>query len=898
MPRAVTLVVTSLLAFGAAVAAAQNTDTNRVQAIARDNSHAAATSLRAARKSGTIRVDGRLDDAPWQTALAFTDFRQLDPDEGAPASERTEARILVDDDAIFIAIRAFDREPSKIQADLSRRDDPIESDLVEVHLDSYHDHLTGFVFRLTAGGAKRDATLSSTSGQDNTWDAVWDGAVTIDSLGWSAEFRLPLSQLRYDPNNAEHVWGLQIQRRVARKGELQLLAFTPKREQQGVNRFGHLTGLGRLPAPRRLEVVPYVLAKNQNPTAAPDDPFRGRNELAPGAGVDVKYGITSNLTLDATFNPDFGQVEVDPAVVNLSAFETFFPERRPFFIEGASIFDFGSMRTNNSSNGYTFLHTRRIGRTPQRGIGGSASFVDAPLETTIAGAAKLTGRTAGGWSLGFLDAVTTNERARFRTATVLDTTATVEPTSNYFMGRIKRDLRGGNTTIGAALSTVHRDLQGDTSLAPIFRSSAFVGGVDWNHAWQNRTWVFDGAIAASHNIGSAPAIDALQRSSARYFQRPDKERYRRDSTRTSLTGYVAEVTFAKTGGEHWRGSVTYQEYNPSFEINESGFLGTTDMRSIAPLINYRQQKPGKYYRWWEQYLFWNPAWNFDGDMTFNGVGAITVFELPNFWNYFIRFDWRPPIIDPGLTRGGPVAGFVTSGGAMIEINSDRRKKHTFGAFASYAFNAAGGYGKTIGPRATIRPTTALRVQLSPNYSRTHALAQFVTRVPDANASDTYGTRYVFATLDQNQLSMTTRVDWTFTPDVSLQLFAQPLLAAGDFKDYKEFARPRQFAFEVYGRDAGTIARDASGTYTVDPDAGGPSPAFTFSDRDFNSRFLRGNAVLRWEYRPGSTLFLVWQQSRTGSGPPGDFEVGRDFEELWNTPPVNVFVLKASYWIGK
>ena len=895
MLRVVTVIVASLIAFDATAARAQNTDTNRVQAIARDNSHAAAPSLRAARKSGSIRIDGRLDDAPWQTALAFTDFRQLDPDEGAPASERTEARILVDDDAIYFAIRAFDREPAKIQADLSRRDDPIESDLVEVHLDSYHDHLTGFVFRLTAGGAKRDATLSSTSGQDNTWDAVWDGGVTIDSLGWSAEFRLPLSQLRYDPNNAEHVWGLQIQRRVARKGELQLLAFTPKREQQGVNRFGHLTGLGRLPAPRRVEVVPYVLAKNQNPTAAPNDPFRNKNEVAPGAGVDVKYGITSNLTLDATFNPDFGQVEVDPAVVNLSAFETFFPERRPFFIEGASIFDFGSMRTNNSSNGYTFLHTRRIGRTPQRGIGGSGvSFVDAPLETTIAGAAKLTGRTPGGWSIGVLDAVTTNERARFRTATVLDTTATVEPTSNYFMGRIKRDLRGGNTTIGAALSTVHRDLQGDTSLAPIFRSGAYTGGLDWNHAWHNRTWVFDGAITVSHNVGSAQAIDALQLSSARYFQRPDKERYRRDSTRTSLTGYVAEVTFAKTGGEHWRGSVTYQEYNPSFEINESGFLGSTDMRSIAPLINYRQQKPGKYYRWWEQYLFWNPAWNFDGDMTFNGVGAITVFELPNFWNYFIRFDWRPPIIDPGLTRGGPVAGFVTSGGAQIEINSDRRKKHTFGAFASYAFNAAGGYGKTIGPRATIRPTTALRVQLSPNYSRTHALAQFVTRVADANASDTYGTRYVFATLDQHQLAMTTRVDWTFTPNVSLQLFAQPLIAAGDFKDYKEFARPRQFEFEIY--TPAEISRDAAGAYTVDP--AGPSPAFTFFDRDFNGRFLRGNAVLRWEYRPGSTLFLVWQQSRTGSGPPGDFEVGRDFEELWNTPPVNVFVLKASYWIGR
>jgi hypothetical protein len=877
---------------------AQTDSTARNAGIARATPHEAAPTIRAARRTGAVRIDGRLDDEGWRPAIAYSDFIQLDPREGEPASERTEARVLVDDDAVYVGVRMFDREPHLIQRQLARRDESVEGDQVEVMLDSYHDHLTGFVFRLSPMGARRDASISPGEGQDNSWDAVWEGAATVDSLGWSAEFRIPLAQLRYNPTEGDAAWGLQITRGIARKAEAQYFAFTPKSEQQGTNRFGHLTGLGRLPSPRRLELVPYALAKNLNPTAADNDPFRTKNEIGPGAGLDLKYGITSNLTLDATFNPDFGQVEVDPAVVNLSAFETFFPERRPFFIEGASIFRFGSMRTQNTSNGYTFLHTRRIGRSPQRSLGGlGVSFVDAPLETTIAGAAKLTGRTAGGWSVGVLDAVTMREEARFRTLASLDSVATVEPAANYFMGRVKRDLRGGNTSMGIALNTVHRQLE-DPSLEPIFRRAAYVGGFDWNHAWHNRRWAFDGAIVATHNIGSAQSIDALQLSPARYYQRPDKQGFRRDSTRESLTGYVAEVTFAKLAGEHWRGSVSYQEYNPGFEINESGFLGSTDMRSVTPLIYYQENKPGKRLRSWSQFLFWNPSWNFDGDLTFNGVGTLTFFETPNFWNYMVRLDWRPPAHDDRLTRGGPVAGLAMGGGAQFEVNSDRRKKTTYGVFASYSFNARGGWGTNVGPRLQLRPTTAVRVSLQPNHSRTHALAQYVTTQTDANATDTYGARYVFATLDQHVLSMTTRVDWTFTPDLSLQVFAQPLLAAGDFSEFKELDRPRAFEFNVYGRDAGTIARDPTGTYTVDPDGAGPSTPFTFGDRDFNSRFLRGNAVLRWEYRPGSALFLVWQQSRSGFVPTGEFNFRESLDDLWAAPPVNVFVVKATYWIGR
>ncbi|MEO5590214.1 MAG: DUF5916 domain-containing protein, partial [Gemmatimonadaceae bacterium] len=868
-------------------------DTAQV-ATATAGSHDQAPTAVGATRTGPVQIDGKLDEAAWQAATPITDFLQYDPNEGQPMSERTEARILIDGDAVYVGMRLYDRDPAGIRRQLARRDESIDGDLVEVTFDSYHDHLSAVIFRLSAGGARRDATISSSGDQDNSWDPVWEGSTSTDSEGWTAEFRIPLTQLRFNRNVAEQIWGLQLSRKIARKGEVGAFAFTPKAQQQGINRYGHLTGLGNLRSARKLELVPYALARNQNPTVSPDDPFRKKNHIAPGVGVDVKYGITSNMTLDATINPDFGQVEVDPAVVNLTAFETFFPERRPFFVEGSSIFSFANSRSQNRSANYTFFYTRRIGHAPQRSIGGAdVTYVDAPLETTIAGAAKLTGRTASGWSIGLLDAVTTRETARFRSTDGIDREATIEPRANYFTGRLKRDLRQGNTTVGVGVTAVNRSLD-DPTLEPLFRKSAYAGGVDWQHAWSNRTWAFDGNIVFSQNNGTKEAIASLQRSPARYLQRPDRETSLFDPERTSLAGYVTELTLAKLAGVHWTGSVTYQQYSPGFEVNEAGFISSTDLRGIAPLLAYRQRTPVKHFRNWAQLLFWNPSWNFDGDMTYAGIGSITVAELPNFWNVFVRMDWRPSVFDGGYTRGGPIARTAEGGGIQTEITSDRRRPYTYGIYANYAYNLKGGRGFTLQPTATLRPTSALRISVTPAFSRTHAIAQYVTRVADPVAADTYGSRYVFATLDQRQASLVTRVDWTFTPKLSLQVFAQPLIASGDFKDYKDFARPRALDFEIYGRDIGTITSDATTRrYTVDPDGSGPSAAFTFTDRDFNQRSLRGNAVLRWEYRPGSALFLVWQQSRFGFTPSGEFDFRNDVSDLWRTRPENIFVIKGT-----
>ncbi len=853
----------------------------------------------AARRTGPIQIDGKMDEPAWNAAKSIKDFLQYDPNEGQPASEKTEVRILIDDEAIYVGWRNFDREPGKIQSQLARRDESVDGDIVEVSFDSYHDHLSAYTFRLSAGGARRDATVSSSGHEDNSWDAVWEGATSQDAQGWYAEFRIPLSQLRYNRNVAEQIWGLQLGRRIARKAEVDYFALTPKTQQSGINRYGHLTGLGNLRSARKIELVPYLLAKNENPSALPDNPFQKKNHIAPGVGVDVKYGITSNMTLDATINPDFGQVEVDPAVVNLSAYETFFPERRPFFIEGSSIFSFGDMRSHNQSNGYNFFYTRRIGHQPQRFIDGSnIGFVDAPQQTRIDAAAKLTGRTGRGLSVGVIDAVTANEEARIRDMSGVDSRAIVEPRANYFTTRLKQDFREGNTTIGFGATAVNRDLN-DPALEPIFRKSAYSAGIDWQHAWQNHTWAFDGDILLTQNNGSAESIDALQTSPVRYYQRVDKINYLRDPTKTSLTGHVTELTLAKLSGLHWTGSVTYQEYSPGFEVNELGFLGNTDMRSIAQLLGYSQTKPQKYFRSFNQFLFWNPSWDFDHNRTYNGVGTITSAELPNFWQVQTRFDWRPAVYDNSLLRGGPVAKAVEGGGFQTNISTDRRLRYQVNLGYSYSYNVEGGNSTRLQATLTGRPSTALKISLAPAWSLTHALAQYVTQVKDPTAVNTYGSRYVLASLNQKQLAMVTRVDWTFTPALSLQVFAQPLLASGDFKDYKEFLQPREFKFAVFGRDAGTITQHPStGRYTVDPDGAGPAAAFSFGNRDFNQRSLRGNAVLRWEYRPGSALFFVWQQSRSGAIPNGEFDFGRDLDALTNLRPENVFVVKATWWIGR
>ena len=856
--------------------------------------HDAAPEVRAAHLSGDLKIDGRLDEAAWAAATPVTSFTQLNPDEGKPASERTEVRVLIGSDALYIGARLFDTQPRSIRSVLARRDASVTSDYFQVFLDSYHDHLTAVRFRITPGGAIQDALVDTQSGTDDvSWDPVWEYAARSDSAGWTVELRIPLSQLRYTAQ-PDARWGIQFERFILRKGEDDFFAFTPKRQHSGVNRYGHVVGLGRVPVARRFEVLPYGVTRAEYTHAPAGDPFRSGHDYFGNGGADLKYGVTSNLTLDATINPDFGQVEVDSAVVNLSAFETFFPEKRPFFVEGGGLFQFGSIRAHNLFNFPQFFFSRRIGRVPERPVDGdSVAYSDPPSHTAIHTAAKLTGHTRDGWSIGVLDGVTATEQTRWQDTLGRDHLTAVEPLTNYFVGRVRKDLDAGNSTIGGIVTAVNRRLS-DSTLASLERARAYVVGLDFTHGWANRDWSLDGAVAVSHVAGSDSSIALTQRSSARYYQRPDARTLVYDPSRTSLDGLAWEVALSRNSAEHWLGSVAYQEVRPGFESNDLGFQTGADRRALSTLFGYQDNHPHAVVRNWFLIPFENHAWNFDGDLVFGGYGLLSTIAFANFWNVQLRHDYSVTALDDRLTRGGPLAQYPHYEDASVSFTSDSRRTTQLSGSATYQWDRAAQWNSQYSLTLDLRPSPASHVNVGPTLSQNHSLAQYVTTVSDSFARATFGARYVFATLDQTQLALLARLDWTFTPQLSFQLFLQPLIASARFRDLKELARPRSFDFVVYGRDRGTLVPTAAGD-TIHPGDGGAS--FFVANQDFNFRSLRANAVLRWEWRPGSTLFVVWQQSLEDQAGVGDFQLGRDLSALFNAQANNILAVKASYWIG-
>ena len=849
----------------------------------------------AAPLTGSINLDGKLDEPGWAAASPVTSFTQFDPTEGAPASEKTEVRVLVGPDALYIGARLFESDPRNVRRRLSRRDEPVDGDIFAVTLDSRHDHLTGYFFRVTAAGAMRDAVAGGPNGLDLSWDAVWDAAVHSDSLGWSTEIRIPFSQLPY--NRGDRVWGIQFERYSWNKQEQDFFAFTPKKEVGGVARYGHLTGLGDLPAPSRLELTPYVSTRAEYLEVPDGNPFRDGKDYFASTGVDLKYRLTSSMTVSATVNPDFGQVEVDPAVVNLTAFETFFPEKRPFFVEGRELFRFGDIRTFNSYGSPTYFFSRRIGRQPQGDVSGTGiAFVDAPQQTTIATAVKLTGKTRSGWSTGVLNAVTAREQANFADASGVRGHSEVEPLSNYFVGRVRREMREGNTVVGSMLTAVNRDLH-DPSLRNLLRSSAYVGGLDLNHSWNNRDWAFDASLAGSQVHGLRSVIAATQQSSARYFQRPDAKSFHFDPNRTSLSGLAGQAALIKTGGLHWGGNLAYQFSSPGLEVNDLGFLSQTDRRAVSTDLHYSENKPSRLLRSWVVEGFTNQAWNYDGDITFNNYAGFAQAIFNDFSGLFVRTDFSAEGFDDRLTRGGPVARQPRSLATDVSFFSDRRKVYSASLEWYRSKDVEDQLAQSYSLMLAIQPKPGVRLSFEPNLQKAHSLAQYITTSSDLRATRTYDNRYVFATIDQTTLALVTRVDWTFTPKASLQIYLQPLISAADYSDFKELHAPRTFDFDVYGRDVGTISK-TGGTYTIDPDGSALTPnSFQVPDPNFNFRSLRGNAVMRWEYRPGSALFFVWQQQRVGSEAFGDFDFNRDFRGLVQQHPDNVFTIKATYYMA-
>ncbi len=849
--------------------------------------------LQATRTTSTIRIDGRLDEPAWATAMAATDFRQHEPRAGELATQRTEVRVLYDDNALYIGARMFDTNPSAIIARLARRDENVSgSDLLEIMIDSYHDRVSGYLFRITPAGAIRDATVSATGATDASWDPVWESSATIDSLGWVAEVRIPFSQLRFTPRDNGQTFGINFRRSVGRLGESSEYSYTPRRVAGGPHRWGTLTGLSGLPRTRNLELMPYATARSAFPEVASDDPFRSGAQHRIKAGMDMRYGLTSGLTLSGTVNPDFGQVEVDPARVNLTANELFFAERRPFFVEGAELFRYGQTRAFNRGPFPTLFHSRRIGRTPQRRLEFEHPFADMPDEATIAAAAKITGQPRPGLSIGVLDAYTLRETAPFQTADGDRGTAPVEPATNYFVGRVRQDFRGGNTQVGALVTAVNRNLD-DSDLANLLRRDAYFVGVDFAQSWKQRMWSLDGSIGRSVVTGSAAAITSTQRSPVRYFQRPDGGR-QVDPELTSLGGTATSLSFAKMSGKLVLGSLTWQDVSPGFEVNDVGFQSQAGYRILSQGGGIRKEEPGPIFLSWFLGPFSSRRWNYDGDLTGSNIGFSGDGRLRNQWGGWFNYGVDAGVVDDRLTRGGPVTLRPPSRWGGGGIFSDQRKRWTIDAGFWSNNRMSGGWSQDYWTSFAYRPSSAIRVSVSPSVFTSRDRAQFLRSVADPTATGTHERRYVFGDLRYDQLSLETRVDWTFTPRLSLQVYAQPLVASGDYTGFRSLRQSRTFEFDEFTEADGTLIETENGWVAQPP--GGPE--IELGRPNFTTLSLVGNAVMRWEYRPGAALFLVWQQRRSDFENTGRFAPGRDLGGIFQKRPDNVFAIKASYWIAR
>jgi hypothetical protein len=674
----------------------------------------------------------------------------------------------------------------------------------------------------------------------------------------------------------------------------------PKNESRLVSLAGELDGLDDIESRRHLELLPYVTARSEiSGTAEPDDPFNDGRTAAGSVGLDAKWGFASNMTLDATVNPDFGQVEVDPAVVNLSVFETFYEEKRPFFIEGSQAFDnFG----RNGASGYlgfnrtnpSLFYSRRIGRTPQGAAAGE--YVDMPASTTIIGAAKVTGKTSRGWTVNFIDAATAREWAETSTGGAKGKTE-VEPFSNYLAARARRDV-GQRAGFGMITTAVNRNLS-DPALASQLAGSAFVLGAD-GHLFLTgkRDYVVTGSFSGSRVAGSQASIARLQRSSARYYQRPDATHLDFDSSAESLSGWNLQSDFNKNNGGV-RPNASFWAVSPGFEVNDTGFMMNADRMGGHAALVFLKPTPDAFSR--NRQLFvakWN-TWNFAGDAMGDGYFASFYATLRNYWSINAAAHTGPWVYSDRLTRGGPMMrspGFtIVSAG----IEGDERKTVVWELDGNYETRPDGSWSGEAEIELRLRPLPTVSFEIGPTFTRELTASQYVRAVTDAEAAAMYGRRYVFGALDQTEFGMETRLDLILSPRMSLQMYLQPLISVGRYTGFKEALQPRTYDFAVYGQDTGTISYDAgNGAYTVYPGPGGTGTPFVIPNPDFNYTSLRANTVFRWEFKPGSTLYVVWTQQREDETSDGRFAFNQDISRMMRAPGDNVFMVKMSYWFGR
>lgn len=828
-------------------------------------------------------IDGKLDDECWKHGNWAGDYHQFIPNEGAKPTYPTEHNIQYDDKNIYIAFRAYDPEPDKIHKYADVRD-VIVGDMVGVNFDSYRDYRTGFEFTVSAWGQKVDLVLFNPINWDFNWNAVWKCKVGMEDSAWVTEIEVPLSQLRYS-NKDEQVWGLHTWRWIDRLQEESNWEIQTKTGPGMLYNYGEFIGIKGLKRSRRLEIMPFVLGDLKTMEKEPGSPYSKNGRVWGGnAGLDAKIGVSSNFTIDLTVNPDFGQVESDPSVMNLTAFETFYEEKRPFFLEGLTIFDY-------KFDEQSLFYSRRIGHAPSLTVGSdNEHFVKSPDKTTILSAAKFSGTTSKGLSVGLIQSVTSNEFARITDLDGNETKQKIEPLTNYTVARIQKGYNAGNTIIGGMVTSTNRFIKDDN--LEFLSSDALTGGFDILHHWKDKEFFVDAKVIGSYVKGSQESIRALQESSAHYFQRPGADYLNYDVTRTNLNGFGGKIKVGKGSKGFWRYSTEATFLSPGLELNDLGYMQTADEIQQGNEISYFVNKPVSIFRTYNISLEQFNSWNFNG--TFLGTGGHLSFtsEFKNQWSFGANLIYHSQAFDTKILRGGYDMKMPSAIMSFGSLRTDASKK--FIATVEYQYESRGNKSATtfaIEPGISVRPFSMLRIGVTGTYEKNHDELQYVATKDLFPAK-----RYILGTIDQKTFGLTFRVDLNLSPEFSVQYYGSPFISRGSYSELKRVTDPGAKKYEDrFALYQNPVLYD--GVYDLSDFDGGWPVYYSLDNPDFNFHQYRSNLVAKWEYRLGSFIYFVWSSERTGSNSSSGASIGDSYKYLGDVFPNNIFLIKLNYWFS-
>lgn len=832
-------------------------------------------------------VDGKITEKVWESVSWGEGFLQWQPKNGDLPEFPTYFKILYDDNSLYLALRMVDSIPDQIDKRMSKRDDYFNHDFICVEIDSYNDDQTSFNFIATPAGVRSDEiALNDGFGFDFDWNANWYLKTHIDSLGWSAEFKIPFNQLRFS-NEEEQIWGIQFTRKIYRIDEISNWVHVPLQSSRWVSMFGELRGIKGIKPRTQKDITPFVAGKFESFEKVEDNPFRTGRSFGGDFGVDAKLGISNDLTLDLTINPDFGQVEADPSEVNLSAYETFFQEKRPFFIEGNKITDFKIAPSYSGTQALDNLfYSRRIGKSPT-GIPITPYYYDKPINTTILGAAKLTGKNKKGLSVGIIESLTAKEIAEIAEPDGIKEEV-VEPLTNYLVGSIQKE--NENNGYGGMFTSVNRFI--NDSSVNFLNSDAFSGGINYYQYFFNRKYYFDYRAFGSYINGSADAILKLQKSPARYYQRPDVNYVKLDSATTSLTGFGSTLALGKQSLSGLKYDIFFSVLSPGLELNDAGYLYQSDIISEGLALSYSKDEPGKLFRKYrlnaEQWV----QWNFGGQMSSTGLGGGMYFTFHNLWGIGASVSSTFNHLCPYILRGGPAFKYPGFQFYNLFAHSDERKKlYLHLSYTKHKGNQNIFNSYSLKGTIRYRPFNSFSISIIPSFVNNNKVLQYVNSLQQKKF-----VRYILGTIEQKTASLTLRLDYYITPDLSIQYYGQPFVSSGKYKDFKKVIDPKaeNFYDRIHVFNKEEISYDnEKGTYEVDENMDGKID-YTFSNPDYNFRQFRSNLIIRWEFRPGSTLYLVWNQGITGTSKLDNFNILDEFSELFELTPHNIFLLKFSY----